>query len=69
MMAGTRTGVRSRRAAVVLPRSPFWAVSVTAPLDDGMAVLPTLDGEPMAMQRLDLVEDRIRSMHSVLLPA
>jgi len=39
------------------------------PLDDGMAVVATRDGEPVAMVRLHISDDRIQSMHAVLLPA
>jgi RNA polymerase sigma-70 factor (ECF subfamily) len=49
------------------PRSG-WLLS-TLPLDDGIAVLATRDGEPVAMLRLDISDDLIRALHAVLLPA
>jgi RNA polymerase sigma-70 factor, ECF subfamily len=39
------------------------------PLDDGLAVVATRAGEPVAMVRLDVADDHVRSMHAVLLPA
>jgi RNA polymerase sigma-70 factor, ECF subfamily len=49
------------------PRSG-WLLS-PLPLDDGMAVVATRDGEPVAMLRLDISDGGIQSMHAVLLPA
>lgn len=49
------------------PRSG-WLLS-PLPLDDGMSVLATRDGEPVAMLRLNITDGLIRAMHSVLLPA
>lgn len=49
------------------PRSG-WLLS-PLPLDDGMAVVATRAGEPVAMVRLDISDDHISSMHAVLLPA
>jgi RNA polymerase sigma-70 factor (ECF subfamily) len=63
--AGTDT-VAQRLLFFLGPRSG-WLLS-PLPLDDGMAVLATRDGEPTAMLRLDVDGHRIRSMHAVLLP-
>jgi RNA polymerase sigma-70 factor, ECF subfamily len=49
------------------PRSG-WLLS-PLPLDDGMAVVATLDGEPVAMLRLDITNGLIHAMRGVLLPA
>lgn len=49
------------------PRSG-WLLS-PLPLDDTVAVLATRAGEPVAMLRLDLSDNRIQSIHTVLLPA
>jgi RNA polymerase sigma-70 factor (ECF subfamily) len=49
------------------PRSG-WLLS-PLPLDDGIAVLATRGGEPVAMLRLDVTDDRVHAMHAVLLPA
>ena len=37
--------------------------------EDGIAVLATRDGEPVAMIRLDVSDGLVRAIHSVLLPA
>ena len=39
------------------------------PLDDGMAVLATRNGEPTAMMRFEISDGLVHSMHTVLLPA
>ncbi len=39
------------------------------PLEDGMAVVATRAGEPVAMVRLNIPDEHIQSMHAVLLPA
>ena len=39
------------------------------PLEDGMAVVATRAGQPVAIIRLDIPDGHIRSMHAVLLPA
>jgi RNA polymerase sigma-70 factor (ECF subfamily) len=49
------------------PRSG-WLLS-PLPLDDGMAVVATRDGEPVAMLRLDISDGLITAMRGVLLPA
>ena len=48
------------------PRSG-WLLS-PLPLDDGIAVVATRNAEPVAMLRLNISDDRIRSMHAMLLP-
>ncbi|PXY29889.1 RNA polymerase subunit sigma [Prauserella sp. PE36] len=49
------------------PRSGWLLLPLS--LDDGMAVLATKGGEPVALLRLDISGGRIQSMHAVLLPA
>jgi RNA polymerase sigma-70 factor (ECF subfamily) len=39
------------------------------PLDDGMAVLATRNGEPTALMRFEVRDGLVHSMHTVLLPA
>jgi RNA polymerase sigma-70 factor (ECF subfamily) len=39
------------------------------PLEDGMALLATRNGEPVAVLRMDVRDDLIHSLHTVLLPA
>lgn len=38
------------------------------PLDDGIAVVATRDGEPATMVRMDVVDGLIHTMHAVVLP-
>lgn len=49
------------------PRSG-WLLS-PLPLGEGMAIVASRHGEPVALLRLDILEGRIHSMHAVLLPA
>lgn len=60
---------RLRRAAVVLPRSPFWLSLSRCRWTTAWQSWPPGAGEPVAMVRLDIPDDHIRSMHAVLLPA
>jgi RNA polymerase sigma-70 factor (ECF subfamily) len=64
--AGIST-VAERLVFFLGPRSG-WLLS-PLPLDHGMAIVATRDGEPVAMLRLDISDARIQSMHAVLLPA
>jgi RNA polymerase sigma-70 factor (ECF subfamily) len=64
--SGTET-VAERIMFFLGPRSG-WLLS-PLPLDEGVAVVATRDGEPVAILRLDVSDGCIRSMHSVLLPA
>ena len=45
-----------------------WSLAPLA-LDDGMALLATRNGEPVAVLRMDVRDDLIHSLHTVLLPA
>ena len=49
------------------PRSG--SILTPLPLDDGVAVLATRNGEPVALMRFELAEGLVHSMHTVLLPA
>lgn len=49
------------------PRSG-WLLS-PLPLDDGMAVVATRKGEPVAIARLDISDGLIQALHTVVLPA
>jgi RNA polymerase sigma-70 factor, ECF subfamily len=49
------------------PRSG-WSLAPLA-LEDGMALLATRDGEPVAVARVEIRDGLLHSMHSVLLPA
>jgi len=49
------------------PRSG-WSLAPLA-LDDGIALLATRDGEPVAVARVEVREGLLHSMHTVLLPA
>lgn len=39
------------------------------PLDDGIALLATRGGEPVAMVRLEIRDGLVHALHSVVLPA
>ena len=56
------------RGLFFLGRRSGWQLA-PIPLEDGIALLATREGEPTAVIRLELLDGLIHSLHTVLLPA